>query len=453
MVRPLTHLSESAAVFRKHPVIASALGLSLVLSVCALCCGLGVVALPWFGCELYAFQVAVGTDDKVSRKRAWIAAGLFILAAASLVVVASAISALGVDFEGEDAITDARRIGLSISGVTLAMLFLVPFTYAPRILVDRGGTIGGAALESARFFVRDGVLGHLGLVVLAHFVQSSPLLIATIIALALSDASAVPFLLLGAIPFLAVTVPVGQGVITAAWVARRGRLTDASKRRPAGQIPLPISALVAITWIMPGLSLALVIASLINPSKLSIAEADPDGEVVLDADVTDQHEVPIPDTALTLEVDGAHASVIASDGGGAGALPMRSDAPIEHIRISRDRDTFVIDLTTGSTRQRAVVDRAGVRQDDDLRTRLVERLPPWGLPILALALLITPLVLTRVVVALAEVRRMSTVPTSISTDAELLDKRRHVLQRGALWTLLIAPLSLGALFAGVAALL
>lgn len=451
-VRPLEHLSESVAIYRRHPVVSSALGLSIVLSVCALCCGLGVIAIPWFGCELYAFQVAAGTGEKVTRKRAWLSAGLFILASATLVVVASAISALGVDFSGEDAITDARRIGLSIAGVTLAMLFVVPFTYAPRILVDRGGTIGAAALESARFFVRDSLSGHLALVVLAHFIQSAPLTIGAIIALALADASAIPFVLLSVTPFLAATVPIGQGVITAAWVARRHRLTDASARRPAGKTPLWLSAFVSLVWISPGLSLALVIASLVSPSALVVVDVPPDGEALVSVDVDGARRIAIPDTALTIEIDDESAAIVASDGGGVGDLPLGSDAQIAHVDVIRSRDQFTIDLTSEGLRRRVVIDRAGVRQDDDLRTRLTQRLPRWGLLVLALALLLTPLILTRVVVEIAELRESSCRPVDALSDHELDERRAEVMKSSVVWTSLVVPLSLAALAAGLIAL-
>ncbi len=434
-------------------MITASLGLSLVFSVCALCCGLGLFALPWFGCELYAFQVRVGSGEKVSRKPAWLSAGLFILAAASLVVIASAVSSLGVQFDGEDAFTDARRIGLAVAGVTLAMLFTVPFTYAPRILVDKGGTIGGAALESARFFVRDGVWGHMKLVVLAHLVQSAPLLVATVVALALADASAVPILLAVALPFLAVTVPVGQGVITAAWVARRGRLTDAAKRRPEGRAPLGLSALLATTWVAPGLSLAMVIASLLGPSELPVVRDQPPGELLTDVAIDGPRQLTLPDSALTLTIDGTHASVEASDGGGVGTLPVPGDAPITRVIITRRFDDYTIDLEAAGVRRRAIIDRAGVRQHDDLSTRLSQRLPLWGLIVLGLALLITPLLLTGVLVGLAELRRSATLPKGVLSDPELLGSRRRVLRRGILWILLLAPLSIAALGAGVVALI
>jgi hypothetical protein len=451
-VQPLTHLSDSVAVFRRHPIITMAIGLSMVLSVAALCCGLGVVTLPWFGCELYAFQIATGTGARVTRKRAWFSAGLFILASATLVVIAAAISSLGVDLEGEDAIADARRLGLSVGGVMLAMVFLVPFTYAPRILIDRGGTIGAAALESARFFVRDGVMGHLGLVLLAHFVQSAPLVTASVIALALADASAVPFLLLGAVPFLAVTVPIGQGVITAAWVARRDRLTDADKRRPAGRAPLALAGLLAFAWIAPGLSLALTIGALVRPSTLVVVDADAPGELLVEtADPTSRSPIAIRDTALTVEIDGSRAAIVASDGGGVGALPLRTDGAIEAVRVTRDRDAFAIDLTADGVRQRVTVDRSGVRQDDSLEVRFDERLPAWGLFVLALALLLTPLVLTPAVVDVAEVRASATLSTDALSDADLLRMRSRVIRRTAISVLVLSPTSLGALMAALLA--
>ncbi len=93
-----------------------------------------------------------------------------------------------------------------------------------------------------------------------------------------------------------------------------------------------------------------------------------------------------------------------------------------------------------------------MRQDDDLRKRLAERFPPWGLPVLGLALLITPLLLTRVLVGLADLRRSATLPKGVLSEADLAASRRRVLRAGTLWTLLLAPLSVGSLIAGVVAL-
>ncbi|MBW2460357.1 MAG: hypothetical protein JRH11_01840 [Deltaproteobacteria bacterium] len=465
-IQPLDHLKESLGTFRAQPVSMAVLGLSLVLSAFLLPCGLGLVALPWFGSELYAFQVATQAGGKVRRNRAWLSAGVFILGAAILVIVAAVLASLGAHLRGEDAFTDARRVGLTAGGVALAAFFIMPFTYAPRILVDRGGSMGGAALESVRFFMQDGALGHVAMVFLAHAIQSSPLAIATVVGLLFADASLVPFLLLGAVPFLAVTVPVGQGVITAAWVARRHRLTDASRRRPAGRPPASVIAALALSWIAPGIGVSLVIASLVHPSPLlRIGEADSMAtdplRVLVDAQVEGRvRTLVIPDTALTVEVDGADVRVVASDGGGAGELPISSnsearetDREVHRVRIAGRRDLYLIDISTAAGWYRATIDRAGVRQGDDLGLRLAARVTPWGLLVLALALLLVPLVLTGGIAALAQLRASSARSPEDVPDLGLSARRARVLRSVALMTLGLAPLSLGALAVGLIALL
>lgn len=464
-IQPLDHLRESLAVFRKHPVALAALGLALVLSVFLVPCGLGLVALPWFGAELYAFQVAAATGGAVRRRRSWFSAGVFILTAAVLVVAAAAVSSLGAHFRGEEAFSGLPRLALGVAGFVLAALFVMPFTYAPRILVDRGGSLGGAALESARFFIDDGALGHVAAVFLAHFVQASPLIIASALGVAIRDPSVVPFLLLGAVPFLAVTVPVGQGVITAAWVARRDRLVDASQRRPAGRPPAAVTVPLALCWVSPAVAVTLVIASLANPAPLERVDIGGSdlpagwaraGEVLVDESIGDRPRViVVPDTALTLEVDGAVARVVASDGGGVGELPLGAarGSPVDNVRIARRHDLYVVDLTTAAGRFRATVDRAGVRRGDDLSRRLAGRVPPWGLVVLALGLFVVPLALTGVVAALAELRRSSALAPAELSDEALIARRRRTLRAAALSTLAIAPIAIGTLAVGVRALL
>ncbi len=457
-IQPLDHLKESLRTFRAQPVSMAVLGFSLVLSAFLLPCGLGLVALPWFGSELYALQVATQAGGKVRRQRAWLSAGVFILGAAILVIIAAVLASLGAHLRGEDAFTDVRRVGLTAGGVALAAFFVMPFTYAPRILVDRGGSMGGAALESARFFIQDGALGHVAMVALAHVIQSSPLAIAMLVGLVLADASLVPFLLLGAVPFLAVTVPVGQGVITAAWVARRDRLTDASRRRPAGRPPASVIAALALSWIAPGVGVFLVIASLVHPSPLmrideSDSMATDPARALVDEDVGGRvRNLVIPDTALTVEVDGADVRVVASDGGGVGDLPIPGTREVDHVRITGRRDLYSIEISTADGWYRAVIDRAGVRRGDDLGSRLAARVSPWGLLVLALALLLVPLVLTGGIAALAQLRASSARPPEDFPDLELSARRARVLRSVALMTLGLAPLSLGALVVGVFAL-
>ena len=78
------------------------------------------------------------------------------------------------------------------------------------------------------------------------------------------------------------------------------------------------------------------------------------------------------------------------------------------------------------------IDRAGVRQDDDLRARLLDRVPSWALLAMLASLLSTASVLLPVLASFAEVRRMSaaaeggaSLPTRCCSKAHKLSRIRY----------------------------
>jgi hypothetical protein len=99
----------------------------------------------------------------------------------------------------------------------------------------------------------------------------------------------------------------------------------------------------------------------------------------------------------------------------------------------RVRDAFAIELGAGEASYVTWIDRAGVRLDDDLSARLEDRLPPWGLALLALAMLATAL-------------GMMPAVARLRTDAP------GAARRLALVVLLLLPLHLTALALGLGAL-
>ncbi len=456
-VRPIRHLVESAALFRAHPLTSAALGAAMAVSVCALCCGLGFVAVPWFGCELYAFQVHAATGERPARTRSWIAAGVFVLGGTLIVTSAGWLSTLGLDVRAPDpalpaaaAAADPRHALVSAAGGLFALLFVMPFTYAPRILVDRGGTLGAAVLESGRFFVRDGFFAHVGLAILSHVVQTAPVSIAVVVALSMSDESAIPLALLAGLPFMVLTVPLGQGIVTSAWVARRERLVDARAVTDAGRTPRALVALLCAALLAPPASLALLVGSLARPSALREGRA-PEGEVAAELDVAGgETRTAVTGTALSLEASAGDVAIVASDGGGVGSLPLRSESPVDGARVVRVRDVYFVEVAAGGPVYLTRIDRAGVRLDDDLRARLSDRLPSWGPVALAFVLFLTPLILLRVSVALAELRAASA--RADVSPPELAETRRRALALAWAAAGVLVPLGALALATGALAL-
>lgn len=451
---PWSHLVASARLFRREPVASLALGVALVLALASVCCGLGTVAAPWFGCELFATQIAAGTGTRPARTRSWLSAGLFLFAAVMIVASAAWLATLGLGVDmsvladaGRTSGDDLRTVGWAVAGALLALVFIVPFLYAPIILVDRGGNIGGAVLESARLVARGGPTRHLILSLASHVVQGSPVLVAGAVTAAWAGRSDVPWAVLASMPLLCVTVPLGQGMIVSAWLDRRDEVVDPARTVGSGRPSRALSVALAAVLVAPALSIVLVVASLARPSRPQ-AGAATEGAVLIDREVGagDEH-LSIPGTALSVHVVDGWVSIEASDGGGAGMLPRPTEAPAERVRVVRVRDAYGVEVTAGERAWVTWVSRAGVRRDDGLRARFADRIPFWGLLALGAVLLLTPVVIVRVLVRLADVRRLAARGEAASDAAA--ERRRVAHRAGWISVGLLAPLSLAALAVGI----
>ena len=146
--------------------------------------------------------------------------------------------------------------------------------------------------------------------------------------------------------------------------------------------------------------------------------------------------------------------VTASDGGGAGGLPLSSAAPIEAARVVRVRERYGIELTQAGRRYATWIDRAGVRLDDDLQARLLDRVPSWALLGMLGALLAIALALLPVLAQLGDVRRVYTLaPGARPTARDLSALRTRSLRIAALVGLVLSPLAALSLYWGARSLL
>lgn len=456
----LSKLPDSVRLFRAQPWMSLAVGSALVVALASVCCGLGALAAPWFGCELFATQIAAATGRRPPRTRAWLGAGLFLFGAVAMVASTAWLATLGLGHEMpvDDAFPAVARgelwaVALSVGGAVLALVFIVPFLYTPIVLVDRGGSIGGAALESARLVITGGALRHFALSLLSHVVQAAPVLVAASAAALFAGSAELPWAVLAAVPLLALTIPLGQGMIVAAWIEQRDRLVDPARTRREGRPPRALAIVLTAVLLAPAVATGLVVLSLARPSTPR-AGAAPAGEVLVDAELApgETRRIAIPTTSLDLHIEGGWVSVEVADGGGVGRLPRPDPRPVERVRVVRVRDAFAIEAHAGDGRWVTWVSRAGVRLDDDLRARLADRLPPEALVVVALALLLTPILVGRVLVRLAEVRRLAAEGDAAAR--EHLSTARGGARRAG-WTVAaaVAPLAVAALVVGLLALL
>ncbi|MCA9604584.1 MAG: hypothetical protein KC619_03255, partial [Myxococcales bacterium] len=246
-------IARSWYVVRAHPVVVAALGVAVLFSFASMLFGIGVVVTPWFVCEIFALQLAVLTGRPPERSFAWVRAAGFVLGMTGVVVAATWIAALaiGPDVSTADAASnplpwpEATRRVASIAAVTgLTVGFIAPFQYTPLILIERGGTVGSAVLESAWLVRRGGLARHWLLAFAAHLLPLVPALVAAVVVARTFERAATPLSVLAGLPLLPFSIPLGQGLLAAAYVERRTELAEPRWTRREGKPPRPLVALL-----------------------------------------------------------------------------------------------------------------------------------------------------------------------------------------------------------------
>jgi hypothetical protein len=291
-------------------------------------------------------------------------------------------------------------VAAALLGSAAAWLLVAPLMYAPLMLLEHTVTPELALAKSAQITLQTGVVAHARLAFAVFCLQHAPLLLGAWL-ISVDDARAAVWALCLA-PLLCVSVPLGQGMLVAAYVQVSER--DVASVAP----PSPFRRWVrvwALLIVLPVVSLMLLELSLSRPSRIAAAsgESAPKGEVLGTFVPTESEQsLELPASALSVRYSVKQVSVVASDGGGVGPLPLAAADPIKRVRVVRVRDAFAIELLQGGETYLTHIDRAGVRLDDDLPARLRDRSQPWQWLYLLWTLLFTVLSSVPVLADLAD---------------------------------------------------
>lgn len=451
--RTSSMFAASVRLLRARPVVSVALGAAVGFSLLSVCCGLGLFTAPWFLCELSAMQLALCTERPIARGPAFLVASWLLFWAVLLVSSVFAISLLASSSSGAafsfDSLDAALRSGsiAALVGSACAWLLITPLLYAPLIALEQQASSELALVESARLMVSAGRLLSARLGLSMFVLEHAPLALAAV--LVSVDPARAALWFLCAVPLMCVCVPLGQGMLVSAYAQTRSWAPKVVSRG------LPASdrrwvRVWALLIVLPIVSLVVLGLSLSRTSRVAQGTA-PEGEELLTIDPRARAgEAELAGTTLTLQASTSQVSVVASDGGGVGVLPLKAADPIERVKVVRVRDSFAIEVLQGGRSYLTVIDRAGVRRDDGLRARLRDRSRPWQWLYLLTTLLLTGVLSVSI---LYDFGRLQLQTQATDTDpSPAVDLRARVLRRARSWALLLAPFGVGCLAMALLAL-
>lgn len=459
---PAAALRGSLRLLRARPGAILSVATALLTSMFAVCCGMGVLAAPWFMCELFALQIGAATGATVARSSAWLAAGLVQMLAVLVLCSLAFLTLLGLGpdvllggaMEGSRT-ADARLIetlGLLFGAGGSAVALVVHFEYAPAILIDRGGSLAGALLESARLVDQSGPLRTWLTSVTAHGLQLAPPLAGLVLAISHGTLASTVWWSLLLLPLLALCVALGQGMVVTSYLALRERLVEPAR------VPKEVGRLSALIWFMllvlVLLGPLLATGSLFKPARVGQGALPESAHVIRTLTITaEERELYLPDTALRLALSAQRVRVLASDGGGAGTLPL-PPRKIERVRVARDRApglrselAFAIEVQLqGGITLLSWIDDAGVRLDDSLSRRFAQRMPGLTALLLLACVLGAAIWIGVLLPRLARIRHALASGQQASNGAAF----ERASWRAVFW---LSPAALGSLALGIRTLL
>jgi len=435
---PVAALTASFRLLRARPLPTLALGAALLTSLLSVVCGVGAFAAAWFLCELFALQIGIGTGTPPVRTRSWLWAGLIQVVAVLVMSSAAGLTLLAV---GPDVLLGGARsqasaldqVGLSAAVLlvagSLSLALTVHFEHTPAILIDRGGSLSWALVESARLVSKSGSLRTWLTSGAAHGLQVAPAVLGVSLASVVGSMASIPQWALLLVPLCTVGLTLGQGMVVSSYLVLREHVApppDAeSANRPSARFAILWTSLLTIALAGP----LCVSAALLRPSRPAEGSLAKIADVVLDiAPTSESQQHYIPDTALSIRANHKAARVVASDGGGAGKIPLAA-GKVAHVRVARvlvlpawtellpaSTSAYAIEITLANGRRfTTFIDEAGVRLDDSFSRRLSVLLPTWAVLLLGLCLVWTAVWIAR---ALPKQKKRSVlwlVPASLTS--------------------------------------
>ena len=366
-------------ILRREVFLVVGLSVCLHISFVASVCGVGLLAGPWFACELIAFQLfALRCTPGIERDRGWfVAAGLFFglqLLILTGVVFAWIGLSTSAPLEGAEVAHDAiavRPLLVFVSALLVSLGATIPLTFVPHHLLSRKVGALQALGDGLRDVSEMGFFAVYRLVLVTQLIQLVPFLLMALFVTWSWGREAIPKGVLLVLPLQLVLLPLAQGVVSSVYAQRFGERIEFNE---------PARLLDAVTLALPVLLCLLSVLSLMQPAPLP-GEARFDGAHVFDSS-RDGSTYLVPGTDLAVSLRNGTLWLEVSDGGGAGYIAEN----VRSMKIEERQAALVAKLDTADGRRALHFDRAGIRLDDSLSDRLAGHVPEWFFFLLMLAM-------------------------------------------------------------------
>jgi len=358
---------------------------AIALALGSVCCGVGLLIVPWLAMELARTLLSRELGTPIARGFGSVFAGLLLAAplvlglALCCVLSAASLSSAGGNADSETVDRAVRDAGLAVL-LSLGMTSVLwgPWSLSPLIALDRAVPMHVACRQSVQLLAALGRWSGMRMGIALQLVTWFPAELA--LALVLLSPEHVGWALAEG-PALGLSIALGHGARVWLYAQMRGLTVGGLVDEHTNVLHASVGGAGLALMLVPLAVLCVIASSLAWPSPVSRAVKLTSGPRVLDLQLdlrasALEKRVFIPGSALELVASPRGVSVVAADGGAVGALPLASPAPIQRVRVVRATSGYAIALRQTGQWFETRIDPQGVRLDDDLRTRLWAHVRP-----------------------------------------------------------------------------
>ena len=238
-------------------------------------------------------------------------------------------------------------------------------------------------------------------------VYGFPVLLAMLMTLGGGDSTLLPWVLTVMVPGLAVSIPLGQGMIVSAYEQRRASLPHAGSTHGVPLVPRRLTTIsMGLLAVATGTLLLLLSVLAFQPAPPADAIQQMEREPAVSARASvETHVLLVPQSRVDIHVGRNYVAIRTTDAGGAGEIPLGDRRVIQRVDVWEEVYGYRVGISDSIGRRDVLITGAGVRLDDGFDRRLTSHVALWEIWVMLGTLLLGAWVLAWAVLPLGDIRR------------------------------------------------